>query len=134
MSLKGKIGVFLVCRLIFTLILFFTFRDGIVASANGNDVIDHVTLEKTGIFTEYTATVSQTDNTPTITASNQKIREGIVANNCLPFGTKIEINNNIYVIQDRMNERYGCENFDIYVRRYAEARHFGRQILKYEIM
>jgi 3D (Asp-Asp-Asp) domain-containing protein len=133
MSLKGKIGVFLVCRLLFTWILFFTFRDGIVASANGNDVIDPVT-PKTGIFTEYTATVSQTDDTPTITASNQKIREGIVANNCLPFGTRIKVNNNIYVIQDRMNERYGCEDFDIYVKKYSQARHFGRQTLKYEII
>lgn len=134
MSLKRKIGVFLVCRLLITWILFFTFRDGILVSTNGNDVIDVVTPEKTGIFTEYTATVSQTDSTPTITASNQKIREGIVANNCLPFGTKIKVNNNIYVIQDRMNQRYGCEDFDIYVRKYSWARRFGRQTLKYEII
>jgi 3D (Asp-Asp-Asp) domain-containing protein len=134
MSLKLKIGVFLVCRLLVTCILFFTFRDGIVVSANANDVIDAVTPEKTGIFTEYTATVSQTDSTPTITASNQRIREGIVANNCLPFGTRIKVNDNIYVIQDRMNERYGCEDFDIYVRKYSQARHFGRRRLKYEVI
>jgi 3D (Asp-Asp-Asp) domain-containing protein len=134
MSLKLKIGVFLVCRLVVICILFFTFRDGIIVSANANDAIDVLTAEKTGIFTEYTATVSQTDSTPTITASNQKIREGIVANNCLPFGTRIKVNDNIYVIQDRMNERYGCEDFDIYVRKYSQARHFGRQRLKYEII
>ena len=96
--------------------------------------IDAPVPKKTGIFTEYTASVSQTDSTPTITASNQKIREGIVANNCLPFGTKIEVNNNIYVIQDRMNERYGCENFDIYVRKYSQAKRFGKRTLRYKII
>jgi 3D (Asp-Asp-Asp) domain-containing protein len=134
MSLKHKIGVFLVCRLLIMWILFFTFRDGILASANGNDMTDVITREKTGIFTEYTATVSQTDSTPTITASNQRIREGIVANNCLPFGTRIRVNNNTYVIQDRMNQRYGCEDFDIYVKKYSQARHFGRRALKYEVI
>ena len=134
MHLRQKIGIFLVCRLLIAWMLFFAIRDGVPALARGNDGIDAPVPKKTGIFTEYTASVSQTDSTPTITASNQKIREGIVANNCLPFGTKIEVNNNIYVIQDRMNERYGCENFDIYVRKYSQAKRFGKRTLRYKII
>jgi 3D (Asp-Asp-Asp) domain-containing protein len=126
MTIKQKIGVLFICRFVVIGILFFTLRDGI-----GNDM---VSLEKTGIFTAYTAIVSQTDSTPTITASNQKIREGVVANNCLPFGTKIKVNNRIYEIQDRMNERYRCDNFDIYLLKHSEALDFGRQTLKYEII
>lgn len=91
-------------------------------------------LEQTGIFTAYTATAAETDSTPTITASNQKVRDGIAANNCLPFGTKIRVNDRIFEIQDRMNRRYGCENFDIYMWEYSEAIVFGRQKLKYEII
>lgn len=90
--------------------------------------------EKTGIFTAYTATVSQTDSTPTITANNKKVREGIIANNCLPFGTKIKVNNKVFEIQDRMNERYGCDNFDIYMSDYSKAIDFGKKKLQYELI
>ena len=126
MTIKQKIGIFLICRFVGIGILFFTLKDGI-----GNGI---VSLEKTGIFTAYTAIVSQTDSTPTITASAQKVREGVVANNCLPFGTRIKVNNRIYEIQDRMNEKYRCDNFDIFIWKHSEAIDFGRQTLKYEII
>ena len=126
MTIKQKIGIFFICRFIGIGILFFTLKDGI-----GNGI---VSLEKTGIFTAYTAIVSQTDSTPTITASAQKVREGVVANNCLPFGTRIKVNNRIYEIQDRMSEKYRCDNFDIFIWKHSEAIDFGRQTLKYEII
>jgi len=126
MTIKQKIGIFLICRFVGIGILFFTLKDGI-----GNGI---VSLEKTGIFTAYTAIVSQTDSTPTITASAQKVREGVVANNCLPFGTRIKVNNRIYEIQDRMSEKYRCDNFDIFIWKHSEAIDFGRQTLKYEII
>lgn len=126
MTIKQKIGIFFICRFIGIGMLFFTLKDGI-----GNGI---VSLEKTGIFTAYTAIVSQTDSTPTITASNQKVKEGVVANNCLPFGTRIKVNDRIYEIQDRMNERYGCDKFDIYLWKHSEAIDFGMQTLKYEII
>jgi 3D (Asp-Asp-Asp) domain-containing protein len=126
MTTKQKIGVFFICRFIVIGIIFLALRYRIE--------IDTVPIEKTGIFTAYTAYVSQTDSTPMITASNEKIRKGVVANNCLPFGTKIKVNNKIYEIQDRMNNRYGCDKFDIYMRQYSDAIEFGRQILQYEII
>jgi 3D (Asp-Asp-Asp) domain-containing protein len=91
-------------------------------------------VEKTGIFTAYTADMAQTDSSPTITASNQQVQEGIVANNCLPFGTKIKANGRIYEVQDRMNNRYGCENFDIYMTDISAAIDFGKQPLTYELL
>jgi len=126
MTIKQKSGIFFICRFIGIGMLFFTLKDGI-----GNGI---VSLEKTGIFTAYTAIVSQTDSTPTITASAQKVREGVVANNCLPFGTRIKVNNRIYEIQDRMSEKYRCDNFDIFIWKHSEAIDFGRQTLKYEII
>ena len=81
------------------------------------------------IVTAYSADKWQTDDTPIITASNQKVREGIVANNCLPFGSKVVIGNKIYEVQDRMNPRYGCERFDIFLWDYTSAKEFGVQEL-----
>ena len=78
----------------------------------------------------YTARMVETDSTPTITASNKKVREGIVANNCLPFGSIVEISGRKYEVQDRMNKRYGCSHFDVFHWSLVEARKFGRQSLK----
>jgi len=126
MNIKRNFGVFFVCKFIVIGLLFLIFSYSI-----GTDMS---LLENTGIFSAYTATVSQTDSTPTITASNQKVRDGIVANNCLPFGTKIKVNNKIFEIQDRMNERYGCDKFDIYMWDYSEAIDFGIQKFQYELI
>ena len=95
---------------------------------------DSAPEEKLGIFTAYTADEAQTDSSPTITASNQTVREGFIANNCLPFGTKVRIDGKIFEVQDRMNERYGCDNFDIYMIEYSDAIKFGRQAMTYEII
>ncbi len=126
MAIKQKIALFFLCKFVVIGMLFLTLR----YSAE----IDMDSPERTGIFTAYTASVFQTDSTPMITASNINVRKGIIANNCLPFGTKIKVNNKIFEIQDRMNERYGCDNFDIYMTKYYKAIDFGRQTLEYEII
>jgi len=126
MNIQWQFGVFFVCKLLFIGILFLT-----LSSHAGTDMESR---DMTGIFTAYTAMISQTDSTPTITASNQNVREGIVANNCLPFGTRIRVNKAVFEVQDRMNKRYGCDTFDIYMLDYAEAIDFGRQTLTYEYM
>lgn len=94
---------------------------------------------KTGVFidgevTAYTSDPLETDDTPFLTASNQKVRNGIVANNCLPFGTRIIINGKQFEVQDRMNKRYGCDKFDIWHESKKEALKFGRQNLRVEII
>ena len=80
-----------------------------------------------GIVTAYSSTPDQTDDSPFITASNQRVRDGIVANNCLEFGTKVEINNKEYEVQDRMNRRYDCSHFDIWMESREEALRWGKQ-------
>src|SRR5882724_9437368 len=41
--------------------------------------------------TAYTSVPEETDDTPFITAMGTKTRDGIVATNMLPFGTKVKI-------------------------------------------
>ena len=86
--------------------------------------------EVQGIITMYNSVPEQTDSTPFITASGEKTREGIVANNCLPFGSKVFIGDKTYEVQDRMNSRYSCERFDIWSSSVEKARSHGTQTKK----
>lgn len=78
-----------------------------------------------GRITMYNSVPEQTDDTPFHTASGKYVRQGIVANNCLPFGSKVIIAGAVYEVQDRMNSRYGCEYFDIWSESIPEARAYG---------
>lgn len=86
-------------------------------------------LAKVGvIITGYSSTVWQTDDTPFITASGSHVRQGIVAANFLPFGTKIRIpeiyGSEIFVVEDRMHSRNN-QNVDIWFSTCEEATNFG---------
>jgi len=78
--------------------------------------------------TAYSSTPEQTDDTPFITASGKQVRDGIVATNLLPLGTKIKIpeiyGNRVFVVEDRMNPR-NDQHVDIWFPTYWEARYFG---------
>jgi 3D (Asp-Asp-Asp) domain-containing protein len=87
-----------------------------------------------GSLTAYTPREEETDSTPLITASGETVRNGIVANNCLPFHSVVEIQGMKYVVLDKMNSRYGCEHFDIFMWDLVEARNFGRQNLIVKIL
>jgi 3D (Asp-Asp-Asp) domain-containing protein len=87
-----------------------------------------------GEFSAYTASVEETDADPFTTASGEKVRDGIIANNCLKFGSKVKVNGKVFEVKDRMNSRYDCEHFDIFLADKGEARKFGRQKLDYEIL
>lgn len=96
---------------------------------------EQVSASAEGTFYSYNAEEGQTDGNPTITASSQEVREGIVANNCLEFGTKIEVDGiGILEVQDRMNSRYGCEVFDIFMWDKNESLQFGKKQLTYLIL
>ena len=87
------------------------------------------------VVTAYNPAPEQTDDTPHITASGEKVREGIVA--CpiwLEFGTIIEIDGKLYECQDRMHPKYWYQNrFDILMWDYWEARRFGKRIKEVKI-
>ncbi len=78
----------------------------------------------------YASTVGQTDSSPFTTASGATVADGIVANNCLPFGTTVtfpeQFGNKKFVVQDRMAPRYGCNSFDVWFPSTASARQFGK--------
>lgn len=79
----------------------------------------------------YSSTVGQTDASPFVTASGERVRDGIVANNCLAFGTVVTFpelyGEKQFVVTDRMAPRYGCASFDIWFSTITAARQFGKQ-------
>jgi|GEM_PF-2283438 3D (Asp-Asp-Asp) domain-containing protein len=76
--------------------------------------------------TAYAPSPYQTDSTPCITAAGTRVRPGVVATNMLPFGTLLQIGNEVYIVEDRMNPRYK-NSIDIYFPSTSEALDFGRQ-------
>ena len=81
-----------------------------------------------GVITGYSSTPDQTDSTPFITASGQIVEDGIVANNCYPFGTIIEIDGKVYEVQDRLNLRYPCHYWDIWFSTRQKAKEVGKKV------
>ncbi len=77
------------------------------------------------ILTAYSSSIDETWGDPFITASGERVRDGVVANNCLPFGTIVEINGSYFEVLDRKNKRYSCEWFDIWQPSKENALNFG---------
>ena len=82
-------------------------------------------------ITAYSSTPDQTDDSPFTTASGKRVRDGIVAANMLPLGTKIKIpelyGDKVFVVEDRMHARnYG--KVDIWFPSRGEAKYFGVKI------
>lgn len=81
-------------------------------------------------MTAYSSTPDQTDDSPFITASNTRVRDGIVASNFLPFKTKIMIpelfGNKVFTVEDRMHRRFG-DRVDVWFADRATAARFGLQ-------
>ncbi len=97
------------------------------------------------VFTAYTSTPDQTDSDPFIAASGKHVYMGMVANNCLPMGTKLKLTfadealqakygGLEYMVDDRMNSRYGCNRFDIWLDApRKEAMQFGVRRVTVEV-
>lgn len=87
--------------------------------------------------TAYSSTPDQTDSSPFITASNTRVRDGIIAANFLPFGTKVRFPslypNKIFVVEDRMHKRFS-ERADIWFPTRQEALIFGNKYTQLEIL
>jgi 3D (Asp-Asp-Asp) domain-containing protein len=90
------------------------------------------------VITAYSSTVEETDSTPFITASNTTTRDGVIANNLLPFGTKVRIpevyGDKIFVVEDRMNARKSGYQFDVWLPSHVEAEQFGVKRTYIEIL
>lgn len=90
------------------------------------------------VVTAYSSVPNQTDDTPFITASNKYVRDGIIANNLLPFGTKVRIpklyGDKIFVVEDRMNKKKGNYHIDIWMPNTPLAVNFGVKTADIEIL
>ncbi len=90
------------------------------------------------IATAYSSTPGETDDEPFITAAGTWARDGIVANNFLPLGTKIRIpelyGDKVFVVEDRMSWKKGNYHFDIWFPSYWEAENFGAKFTYVEIL
>ena len=94
----------------------------------------HKTVKVT--ITAYSSTVDQCDGDPFITANGTHVRDGIVAANFLPFGTKVKIpelyGEKIFTVEDRMNARYYYK-IDIWMPTREQAKQFGVKYVEVEI-
>jgi len=78
------------------------------------------------IATAYSSRECETDDTPFITASNKKVRWGIIAMDKVPFGTKVYIPyfKKTFVVEDRGSAIKG-NRIDIWFPSTQEAYKFG---------
>jgi len=90
------------------------------------------------VVTAYSSTPWETWGDPFITAAGTRVREGIVANNLLAFGTKVRIpeifGNKVFVVEDRMSWKKGNYHVDIWFPFYWQAISFGAKITYLEIL
>lgn len=87
--------------------------------------------------TAYSSTPEETDDTPFITATGNYVKEGIVAANFLPFGTRIMIPEvygaKVFVVDDRMSPRLKY-NVDVWMPSKRQALTFGKQYTYIEVI
>ena len=113
-------------------------KDASYVAKNSNNRLLKVAKTIKATITAYSSTPEQTDDTPFITASGKTVADGIIANNMLPFGTKIRIpslyGNKVFVVQDRMNKRMSNYRFDIWMSSTNSAIRFGVKSVAIEIL
>ena len=109
----------------------------ILAQASANQSYEPSKQTTTIWVTSYNSEPGQTDSTPFVTAFGTQVRDGIVATNYLPKGTKVRFpdlfGNKVFVVEDRMNIRYN-KRMDIWSADKQFSREFGARYLKMEIL
>ena len=88
-------------------------------------------------MTAYTSSVGECDATPFITADGSHTKDGIIAANFLPFGTKVRIpdyfGDRVFEVHDRMNQRFP-NRMDVWMQTKKDAFAFGVRHLRIEIL
>ncbi|HEY4496718.1 MAG TPA: hypothetical protein VI432_01035 [Candidatus Paceibacterota bacterium] len=113
---------------------------GVYNGFEGAAIVNSTTIfpiERIVKVTAYSSREQETDSTPFITASGTRVRDGIVAANWLPIGTKVRIpeafGDKIFTVEDRMHKR-NSDKLDIWFASTKEAFKFGVQELRVEIL
>jgi 3D (Asp-Asp-Asp) domain-containing protein len=92
---------------------------------------------RTITVTAYSSTPDQTDDSPFITANGTVVRDGVVATNFLPFGTRVRFpeiyGDKEFIVADRMNTRY-FYRIDIWMPDRKDALKFGKKDVLVEIL
>jgi len=87
--------------------------------------------------TAYSSTPDQCSGDPFITASGTRVRDGIIAANFLPIGTKVrfpeKFGNKIFTVEDRMSQRYWY-HADIWMETREQAKEWGVKYITVEIL
>ncbi len=88
-------------------------------------------------ITAYSSTRDQTDSDPFTTASGTKVRDGVIAANFLPIGTRVRIpeyfGDKVFVVEDRMSARH-WNMADIWMSSRNQAKQWGARYTKLEIL
>ncbi|MBI2278483.1 MAG: 3D domain-containing protein [Candidatus Brennerbacteria bacterium] len=100
----------------------------VTAARSSQDHSGSVSKTLSAWVTAYSSTPEETDETPFLTARNTEVRDGIVATNFLPFGTRIMIperfGQKVFIVEDRMHRRK--TNFvDVWMSTKEAAKEFG---------
>ncbi len=100
---------------------------------------DKAVRTKVVTVTAYTSEVAQTDDSPFITAWGTHVRDGIIATNDLPRGTRVRFpdiyGSKVFTVEDRMNKRYtGTGRCDIWMTDKKAAIKFGARRLTMEVL
>ena len=87
--------------------------------------------------TAYSSSVDETDSTPHVTASGTRTRDGVVASNLFPIGTKVKFpelfGEKVLVVEDRMHNRF-TDRIDVWMPSKWSALRFGKQRAAVEIV
>jgi 3D (Asp-Asp-Asp) domain-containing protein len=90
------------------------------------------------IVTAYSSSPFETDSTPFVTAAGTEVKDGIVANNLLPFGTRVRMpelyGDKIFVVEDRMSWKKGKYHVDVWFPSRQDAINFGSKRTYLEIL
>lgn len=88
--------------------------------------------------TAYSSSPDECSGNPFITASGEHVKDGTVAHNYLPFGTKVRFpevfGNKIFTVEDRLAPHKGYYLVDIWLPSKQEAKEWGVKTLKMEIL
>jgi len=88
--------------------------------------------------TAYSSSREECDNDPFTTASGEKVRDGIIAYNYLPFGTKVrfpeKFGDKVFTVTDRMAANKGRYIADIWMPTKTDAIQWGVKVIKMEIL
>ena len=115
-----------------------TFQNNSLVSLSSPYIPEKTVRAMKVVVTAYSSTPWETDEDPFITASGTWVRDGIIANNYLPLGTKIRIpqlfGDKVFVVEDRMHWTKSNYHIDIWFPSYQEALNFGAKNTYIEIL